>query len=314
MRLRDTVTVFTAALLVACVSAPVPLQEVEKRSNRVPIHDRYSRARLILLDEINADRADEGARPVVLDSLATAVAQEHAERMAAGDYLSHYSTDGRSPYERLSAAGGTAHVRENVFRYRVGGSGSGPSGRAWARFDVREAEKWLMASPGHRATILDATRTHVGLGIAETPGRDAVYVVQEFLARHAELRVPARGWRRATTVVEGRMVDENVRPLLVYVTREPAVRSWVGASVTPPGGSYPDGAGEGFLVPPWRIRWNRTDRSFRVEIPPDLLDGPGRYYGIVYVAPEDVVRDARGRRAVESDRGWPGAAFLVEVL
>lgn len=314
MRFRGTVTVLCAALLVACVSAPLPLREVATRSNRVPIHDRYSRARLVLLDEINADRAGRGVGSVVLDSLATAVAQEHAERMAAGDYLSHYSADGRTPYERLSAAGGTAHVRENVFRYRVRGPEPGRADPAWSHFDVREAEKWLMASPGHRATILDSTRTHVGLGIAESPRRDAVYVVQEFLARHAELRFPARGWRRATTVVEGRMVDENVRPLLVYVTREPAVRSWMGSSVTPPGGSYPDGAGEGFLVPPWRIRWNGTDRSFRVEIPPDLLDGPGRYYGIVYVAPEDVVRDARGRRAVESDRGWPGAAFLVEVL
>lgn len=285
--------------------------EVEVEGRAVPIGDRYARARLILLDAINDDRALHGAPPVALDSLATVVAQGHARAMARDDYLSHYGTDGSAPYERFALAGGVGHVRENVFRWSRRPPDPRDDGRAWPQFDVREAEAWLMASPGHRATILDPSRTHVGIGIVEDRAGAVVYVVQEFLARHLRLEVPTLVWRSGRTTIRGRMIRPGTRPLLVYVSREPEVESWRGP---PPGGGYVDGGEDGVLVPPWRIEWNRSDASFELVLDPAALGGPGRYYGIVYVASEEGVRRAMGVGRVGLEGGYPGAAFIFEVL
>lgn len=310
---RGLLAVVVVGAGMGCVSrGEVPLEEVEPRAEATPIRDRYARARLILVDDINADRAGRGVPPVALDSLATVVAQQHAEAMARDGYLSHYATDGTAPYERFGEAGGTAHVRENVFRWTHRPSDPAEEGWPWLEFDVREAQDWLMSSPGHRATILDPGRTHVGIGIAEDHERGAVLVVQEFIARHASVEAPKRTWRRSVTRVRGRMTSPGTRPLLVFVSREPDVEPWVGK--TPPGGSYLDGSHQGVLVPPWRIRWNWTDRSFEIDLDPVELGGPGRYYGIVYVAAEERVRRAMGAGRVDSNEGYPGASFLLDVL
>lgn len=304
-----------AALAAGCASTePAPLAEVEPRTRSIPIRDRYARARLILLDEINADRAEHGASPVALDSLATVVAQMHAEAMARDGYLSHYAIDGSAPYERFGEAGGTAHVRENVFRWSRRPSDPHDAGWSWPEFDIREAETWLMESPGHRATILDPGRTHVGIGVAEDERRGAVLVVQEFLARHARLEVPATGWRGSETKIRGRMTRPGTRPLMVWVSREPDVEPWTAGGDAPPGGSYLDGRHDGVLVPPWRIRWNWSDRSFEVTLNLARWGGAGRYYGIVYVAGEEEVRAALSDGRVDSNVGEPGAAFILDVL
>lgn len=298
---------------VGCASRErVPLGEVMPRTDSTPIVDRYARARLILLDEINADRAEQGVAPVGLDSLATVVAQQHADAMAKEGYLSHYESDGSAPYERFGEAGGVAHVRENVFRWSRRPDDPRDRRWAWPEFDIREAERWFMGSPGHRATILDPSRTHVGIGVAEDRERGAVFVVQEFIARHAWIDAPQVAWSRAPTTIRGRMLGAGTRPLLLFVSREPDVDPWVGD--VPPRGSYLDGSHEGVLVPPWKITWNWSDRSFEVHLDPAALGGPGRYYGIVYVAPEERVWEALGVGRVNSNEGYPGASFILDVL
>lgn len=293
----------------ACRTAP-PAPPPMPAFSETPILDAHARERLVLLAAINGDRRRAGLQPVGLDSLATAVAQAHAEAMAEGRYLSHYERNGSAPYDRYAEAGGTAHVRENVFRRET--RGENPRRPGESRFDVREAERWLMTSPGHRAAILDPHATAVGLGIADTAG--STFVVQEFLSRHAALEVPAVGWTRAPTPIRGRMLDAGVRPLLLYLAREPDVRAWQRGGGPPPRGPYPDGEDAGLLVPAWGIRWNRTDRSFEIRLQLPTAWGPGRYYGVLFVAPEERVRAALGDRAVDGDEGWPGAAFVLEVL
>lgn len=314
MKNRFATLALTGVLMAGtgCVAPEAPrLADVEPRTRSTPIRDRYARARSILLDRINADRAEHGVPPVALDSLASVVAQQHADAMARDGYLSHYETDGSAPYERFGEAGGRAHVRENVFRWSRRASDPHDRGRAWSEFDVRRAQEWLMASPGHRATILDPSRTDVGIGIAEDRERDAVFVVQEFIARHAWLDAPEVAWRRSLTTIRGRMIRPGTRPLLLYVSREPDVDPWAGE--TPPGGAYLDGSHDGIVVPAWRIEWNRSDRSFEVRLNPSRLGGVGRYYGIVYVAPEERVREAMGDKQVESGVGYPAASFILDV-
>jgi hypothetical protein len=280
----------------------------------VPIADRYANGRLELLTLINQDRSATGAPSVTLDSLATVVAQAHAEAMAAEDFFSHYGRGGDSPYERLAEAGGTAHVRENIFRRVERSSDALTTSDPWFDFKVEDAQQWLMASAGHRESIVDPYRTGVGIGIAVDQTRHTVFVVQEFVAQHIDLEAPARGWRRSATVVRGRVRSPESRPLAVILRKEPVERAWVAAGEPPPSGPYPDGEGRGAIVPPWAIEWQPTSQSFELILPLGRSSPPGRYYGVVYVATEAVVDGAIGRRSVSTEDGWPGGAFVIDLF
>lgn len=286
----------------------------ESAVSRVPIADRYANGRLELLALINQDRSANGAPPITLDSLATVTAQAHADAMAAEDFFSHYGWRGDSPYERLAEAGGTAHVRENIFRRVERSSNALTSSDPWFDFDIEAAEKWLMASAGHRESIVDPHRTGVGIGIAVDQTRHTVFVVQDFVAQYVDLEAPARGWRRSATVVRGRVRSPEWRPLVVSLRREPVERAWVAAGQPPPSGPYPDGEGRGAVVPPWAIEWQPMSQSFDLVLPLNRSSPPGRYYGVVYVATGAVVDDAIGRRSVSFEDGWPGGAFVIDLF
>lgn len=304
--------VLAAAVLagtLACVTAGAPGSSAGAGADRTPIRDRYAAARLELLAAINHDRRAAGAGAVGLDSLATVAAQAHAVAMAAGDFFGHYGLFGEAPYERLAAAGETGHVMENVYRWAVSSMPSVRGSDPWPAFDPRHAHRSLMASPGHRETIVDPHRTHVGLGIAADSADGAVYVVEEFVARHAEIEAPRLAWGGSVTPLTGRMLDPALRPLLVLVRRDPGVAA-SGAGPRP--GPYVDGRGEGRVVPPWTIGWTPGLLAFEVDLGPVLRE-PGRWYGIVFVAPRAVVDEALARGRVSTDPGWPGAAFVVEV-
>lgn len=280
----------------------------------VPIRDRYARARVQMVAAVNADRARHGRPPVVLDSLATVVAQAHAEEMAAGGWLSHYSATGLAPYERFAAAGGTGHVLENVFRSQERARAEWSLDDPWERFDVRDAETWLMASPGHRSAILDVHRARIGVGITVDPARSAVYVVQELVTASATLAHPGRVLPGQEASVSGQLRVAGARPLMLVMMREPTERPWVASGGRPPGGAYADGGPESLVIPPWAIRWNPDDRSFGVRLRMGRGAEPSRWYGVLYVAPDETVREAVTLRRADTDRGWPAAAFVVEVL
>lgn len=281
---------------------------------KIPIKDRYARARMTMLETINEARASMEVAPVALDSLATVVAQAHAEEMATGGFFSHYGGAGDAPYERFAEAGGRGHVRENIFRSSVRGNDPLVSTDPWASFEVQDAHNWLMTSKGHREAILDPRRTAVGVGFAVDSQRGSVYVVQDFVASHVEFEVSSHGWRRSVTPVEGRVSRAGVRPLLVAVHREPAMRTWVTRGSAPPSGPYADGGERGFVVPPWEIEWRPFDRTFELALGFDRGVGPGRYYGILFVATHRAVEGALGRRRVSTDDGWPGGAFVIDVF
>jgi hypothetical protein len=261
---------------------------------------------------INADRIEVGAPPVVVDSLATAVAQTHALAMVTGDFFSHYGWTGDAPYERYAAAGGHAHVRENVFQSRLSGGTTGNREATLRRFGMAKVHELLMGSPGHRVTILDPHRTHVGIGVAVDDEGTNLVVVEDFIARHAEIELPSIAWRRSPNWLRGRMLDGDARPLLVVLSREPAVRDWVARGDPPPEGPYTEGGGEAILVSPWEIVSGR-DGAFEVLLP--LAQAPpGRFYGVLYAASARAVERAIARGRASTEDGWPAAAFVIELL
>ena len=98
---------------------------------------------------VNAERSGAGCPAIAWDETLAQVARLHSADMAARDYMDHTNPDGLSPFDRAAAAGTTASA-ENI-----------AAGQQTAA-DVMAS--W-MASPGHRANILNCSLTRLGVGV-----------------------------------------------------------------------------------------------------------------------------------------------------
>ena len=95
------------------------------------------------------------------------VARAHSADMAARGYFDHTSPDGRSPFDRMRAAG---------YRATSWARTSPPASRR----PQRVMTAW-MNSPGHRANILNCGYKVIGIGVAtRTSSPYGIYWTQDF--------------------------------------------------------------------------------------------------------------------------------------
>lgn len=141
-----------------------------------------------LLRLINRDRTQFGLRPVALDPVASAKADDYCRLQIRNGTTGHYTLDGIAPYMRYSSGGGNDGVSENVAawsaNYRFGD-------RALYEM-MRRSEQAMMDEvephDGHRRTILDPYATHVGIGLAWERGE--FRIAEEFIRRYVEFARP----------------------------------------------------------------------------------------------------------------------------
>jgi uncharacterized protein YkwD len=115
----------------------------------------------------NAERAKAGCGPLTVNATLTAVAQAHSQDMATNNYFDHNSQDGRTPFDRMTAAG---------YRYSTAAENIAAGQRTPQ--DVMTA--W-MNSPGHRANILNCALKQIGVGYATgSSSQYGVYWTQDF--------------------------------------------------------------------------------------------------------------------------------------
>ena len=114
------------------------------------------------LDLTNSMRLRRDIIPLSWHARAADVAREHSREMLTNNYFSHISrVSGRSPFDRLSAAGLIySYAGENI---------------AFGYPDAFSAHASLMNSKGHREAILNKNFTHMGAGWVEQ------YYTQKFL-------------------------------------------------------------------------------------------------------------------------------------
>ena len=107
---------------------------------------------------INRERTRRGLPALRLNALLNQASLEHSQDMVRQRYFEHTSLDGRTVGDRIRASG-----------YARGVSASGGENIAYGfgRESTPEAivQLW-MHSPGHRADILRASFTEIGIGIA----------------------------------------------------------------------------------------------------------------------------------------------------
>jgi uncharacterized protein YkwD len=117
-----------------------------------------------MLDLVNRERISRGLKPLAADPELVPVARAHSSDMFSRGYFSHYTPEGKDPFERMKDAG---------IKFRTAGENLALAPT------LQLAHTGLMNSPGHRANILNPSFGRMGIGIT-SGGRRGIMVSQEF--------------------------------------------------------------------------------------------------------------------------------------
>ena len=117
-----------------------------------------------MLKLVNIERTKRGLKPVVADPQLTPVARAHSQDMFSRGYFSHYTPEGRDPFDRMRSAG---------IKYYSAGENLA-LGQT-----LKICHQGLMNSPGHRANILNPSYGRLGIGILDG-GSYGLMISQEF--------------------------------------------------------------------------------------------------------------------------------------
>jgi uncharacterized protein YkwD len=108
---------------------------------------------------VNRERARHGERALRPNMRLRRAAQAHSEGMAEGGYFNHITPGGLTPLARMRAFG----YISNTTGYEVGENIA--YGTLWLATPRAIVAAW-MASPGHRANILDARFRDTAVGVS----------------------------------------------------------------------------------------------------------------------------------------------------
>jgi uncharacterized protein YkwD len=153
-----------------------------------------------MFERVNQDRKKEGLPPLQYDERLADVARVHSHDMKTTGFFSHDSPNTGSLEDRLDAAGYLAEVaRENL--------ASAPT--------VDQAEENLLASAGHRANIMSAETTHIGIGIVrgDRKGDPRMLTVTQVFAIPMKLQQAAEVLQAVRQALDTARRAKGLRPL-----------------------------------------------------------------------------------------------------
>jgi uncharacterized protein YkwD len=129
----------------------------------VPTKSNLKLIREATLCLVNRERVSRGERPLRANARLRRAAQAHTHSMAFDDYFAHVGPRGQTPLARIRGVG---YASSSHVAYEVGENLAWATGRlATPRAIVAS---W-MASPGHRANILDSHYRETGIGVSPHP-------------------------------------------------------------------------------------------------------------------------------------------------
>ncbi len=117
-----------------------------------------------MLALVNNVRAQNHLPALQMDPVLQAAARDHSLDMYGRKYFSHMTPDGKNPFDRM---------REHQAHFVTAGENI-----AFAP-DINQAEESLLASPDHRANILNADFRCVGIGVYRAAGYEEMFT-QDF--------------------------------------------------------------------------------------------------------------------------------------
>ena len=154
------VGLFVLSMVIAATSASAWAEGSTRGAVRIPISEQY------LLFAANQDRAAHGLGPVVYDPSLSVAASMHAREMAAHGTISHQFPGEMDLSERASRYG----VRFSLITENVAIASTSA-----------EAHSLWMASPGHRANLLDPKVNTIGIAVLMRG--DEAFAVEDFASK-----------------------------------------------------------------------------------------------------------------------------------
>jgi uncharacterized protein YkwD len=112
---------------------------------------------------INRERISHGESALELNAQLQVAAQGHTQSMVSEDYFEHIGPNGETPLARMRAAG---YIYSSHIGYAIGENIAW--GTLWLGTPSKIVAAW-MASPGHRANILDSQYRETGIGVSPHP-------------------------------------------------------------------------------------------------------------------------------------------------
>lgn len=128
-----------------------------------PTNTNLKLIRVATLCLINRERTIRGEQPLRPNTRLRRAAQAHSRSMAFGDYFEHVGPSGQTPLARLRSVG---YISSSHVGFEVG------ENIAWGTLSLstpRAIVASWMASPGHRANILDPHYRETGIGVSPHP-------------------------------------------------------------------------------------------------------------------------------------------------
>jgi hypothetical protein len=197
------------ALLAGAACAPVRTRESERfprvvrrgpERTRIAYDDPRGADKRVLFERINRDRTLHGVPPVEYDPRAALVGDLFCLDGALSGSWGHWDLQGRAPYVRWGLSGGVDFHAENAAAWSAD---SGRLDTPLTEILLSSHESMMAETPpgdGHRRTILDPRRTHVGIGVGAVGGQ--FRMTQEFTRVGFEwIEIPAEPVRAGTRVL-----------------------------------------------------------------------------------------------------------------
>jgi uncharacterized protein YkwD len=156
-----------------------------------------------MLALLNEARRQAGLRPLMPDAELRAIALAHSEDMMSHGFFGHVSPTTGGPAERARQAG----VLVSMFGENVALAGT-----------PEVAHEGLMSSPGHRANMLRAEFTHVGIGAGK--GDNGLVVTMAFGRRPPSSALPT-----GAPAIEAAIIELRAKQQLPPARPDPIYRS-----------------------------------------------------------------------------------------
>lgn len=131
------------------------------------VESNASEYEMKVLELVNAERAKYGLAALTWDNKLADVARAHSRDMAERNFFSHNNPDGKTPFDRIKAAG-------------INYSSAGENIAAGQKTPEEVVEAW-MNSEGHRANILNASFKKLGVGYVTSNQGYKTYWTQNFI-------------------------------------------------------------------------------------------------------------------------------------
>lgn len=129
-------------------------------ANLMPSDANLEPIRAAVLCLVNRERSAHGLNALAPNARLQQAAQSHTESMAFGNYFEHVGPGGDTPVERMRAAG---YIYSSRLGYEVAENLAW--GTLWLGSPRAVVASW-MASPPHRANILDPRLRDSGIGVS----------------------------------------------------------------------------------------------------------------------------------------------------